>query len=130
LEEHNNLPPEVNTDTPTLPEISELSRFFDRPPSQLVLCSSNKCRNGHTWPPSLTLAKCPGCQAPVLARRMENCPICNEPIHIFQMRTDNISKQMGLLPMCKGAESKGEIGTITIECQHAADYENADPVSK
>jgi hypothetical protein len=72
------------------------------------------------------LVKCPGCKAPVLAVKMENCPVCNEPVKQFDLRTDHITKQMGVLPMCKGAASAGEIGVITMERSHAAEQENKE----
>lgn len=73
--------------------------------------------------PTVQFAKCPGCSGPVLVVKMENCPICNEPTKKLNLRTDHVSSGMGVSAMCKGVASRGEIGVIELERQHASQTE-------
>lgn len=109
--------------TPTQPTPEQLSDLFNHPPTSKVMCSFNRCPAGHEWVPGVILVKCPGCEGPVLAVRMENCPVCNEPTKTFSLRTDHITKQMGVNPLCKGGDSNGEVGVIEIERHHAEEWE-------
>jgi hypothetical protein len=90
--------------------------FEDAP--HVELCSWMECSRGHRFLPQLGIATCPGCNAPILARRMVNCPVCNEPTVKVQIRTDHISKGMRIVPMCQGGKSQGEVAAIEMECRH------------
>jgi hypothetical protein len=43
-------------------------------------CTRATCANGHRWVPTLAAVKCAGCSTPVLAIKLQCCPICNEPM--------------------------------------------------
>lgn len=100
------------------------------PPPPTQVCSLNECVNGHKWPPSFALAKCPGCQAPVLAVRMEQCPVCNEPVRKLSMRVDHslmiepaAGRAAPTAPACQGIAGLNEVTLVEMERQHAAETE-------
>jgi hypothetical protein len=76
--------------------------------TQLRLCTANVCKSGHEWIPKVTLAKCGygtpqgwnGCGSPVLAVKLENCPVCNEPPFQMRFRTDHTPPTQFILPIC------------------------------
>ena len=86
------------------------------------LCSSNQCKNGHEWQPVIQLARCPGCGSPLLAVKMLNCPICNEPTESFKLRSDHLPQGGAIMPMCRGSQSLAEVQVIEMK-RHAAEYE-------
>lgn len=103
-------------DTTLFPEVTLL-----RP------CSENICVNGHSWPPTMVLAKCGygtpqgwnGCGAPVLSVRMENCPHCNEPVARLRLRTDHTGPARFPVPVCiPGSKSPAEIVDVILERTH------------
>jgi hypothetical protein len=116
--------------TPTPPEQLELF------PEVVVLrnCSENTCINGHTWVPTLALAKCGygtsngwnGCGAPILAVKMENCPHCGEPVGKFRLRIDHTPPSRGPVPLCiPGSATNAEVNEIVLERNHYKEAENA-----
>lgn len=78
-------------------------------------CSANVCVRGHVWPVALAVARCPGCQAPVLASRMENCPICNEPPERIMFRWDRMPGSGAVAAVCQGEKARGWTGTVEVE---------------
>ena len=77
-------------------------------------CSYAVCSNRHQWPITLALGKCPGCQGLVIARKLENCPNCNEPADFIDLRIDHMSgNQIG--PACQGTIYSGYSGNIRLE---------------
>ena len=77
------------------------------------LCSYCECIKGHVWPAQLAIGTCPGCHGHVLARRLCQCPTCNEPAERIMIRIDHLPDGGALLPVCKGAvQSMG--GTLEI----------------
>ena len=77
---------------------------FPQTPKPVQPCSENVCERGHRWAPTLALTKCQGCQAPVLAVLMTNCPVCNEPVARFKLRTDHLAGGGPVVKACKGEE--------------------------
>lgn len=90
---------------------------------QITPCSYNKCSNGHTWRPTIAVAQCPSCTGPVLARKLENCPICNEPVVHTAIRTDLIPAKSGIARLCTGEPGRGEHSVIELDCHHFAAIE-------
>ncbi len=81
----------------------------------LPSCSTNSCPNGHEWAIQVGIAKCRGCESPVLTVRMQNCPFCNEPASATNMRTDWLAAGMVAgAAICKGELSFGDTGIIEI----------------
>jgi hypothetical protein len=77
-------------------------------------CSVAVCTNKHEWPLQLALAKCPGCNGFVVARKLENCPNCNEPAEWIELRVDHLAgNQVG--PACKGTIYSGYSGIVRLE---------------
>ena len=83
------------------------------------LCTSNSCATGHIWPVVVAIAKCPGCAQAVLAIKMVNCPICNEPTQRTVLRTDHMPHGGALTAICKGAASLADVGQIELLRRHA-----------
>ena len=90
---------------------------------KLSLCSANRCSAGHEWQPIIQLARCPGCASPLLAVKMLNCPICNEPVESFRLRSDHLPQGGAIMPMCRGSESLAEVQMIEMRRQAAAKEE-------
>ena len=86
-------------------------------------CSSNECVNGHKWPPMLQLAQCPGCGGPLIAVKMINCPICNEPTKTVKLRTDHTGMAFGIAALCRGQGGMAESNFICMERHAAKDVE-------
>jgi hypothetical protein len=74
----------------------------------IIPCTWNECTKGHRWAPAVAVAKCEGCQSPVIAVRMENCPWCNEPNSKISLRSDYVPRGGGIGQRCKGAKVHGE----------------------
>lgn len=110
-------------------------------PDQIIvrLCSANVCLNGHEWVPKVTLAKCGygtsqgwnGCGAPVLAVKVENCPVCNEPVKSLRFRTDYTPPTQFIIPLCiPGSVSPADSTEVNLERNHTIieqDYEKKFP---
>lgn len=83
------------------------------------VCSYHECVKCHyKWPPLTQIVKCPdagGCQSPVLAIKLENCPICNEPVGKTRIRVDFTSQHIMVKPICAGASSTADSHYVDIE---------------
>lgn len=122
----------TETPTPVVPEL------FPEP-QVLRLCSANICTRGHEWIPKVTLAKCGygtptgwnGCGSPVLAVKLESCPVCNEPVVAMRFRTDHTPPTQFIIPMCiPGSVSPADVTEIRLERNHTAverEYEKRFP---
>lgn len=82
-------------------------------------CSYNECKNGHKFPPQLAIGQCPGCQGPILAVNMVNCPICNEPVDNITLRTDHTKQGMGIPAVCRQQRGLSEVVIIKLKRNHA-----------
>ena len=80
-------------------------------------CSYLECTNGHQWQAMVAVAKCgygtpqgwAGCGAPILAVKLVNCPVCNEPNTKFKIRIDNTPPIPYPTPLCiPGSTSHAE----------------------
>ena len=118
-------PPE--TPAPTPPSAAGL---FPEPGPAAQVCSYNRCSRGHTWAPTLTLTRCPGCSGHVLAIKMENCPQCNEPCRDFALRADHLSPQMQVAPLCQGAATLAEAVLIQLRHEHVEQEEAKPPAPR
>jgi hypothetical protein len=92
------------------------------------LCSANVCSNGHEWKPTLAVAKCGGCDGPVLAVKMEQCPICNEPVEGMRFRMDHFPQGGFIARLCRGEQTPAEVEIITLERQHSKEGERQQGV--
>ena len=105
------------TNTDPVPVKTEL--VYEFPPEvKIQLCSSNICTNGHEWLPEIGLAKCPGCTAPLLAIKMVQCPVCNEPVAKFRLRSDHLPKGGVITPICRGSASMAEVTVMEVHRAH------------
>ncbi len=84
-------------------------------------CTKNECSHGHKWPAQLALANCPGCGGQVLMVRMVNCPVCNEPVEKFTLRTDHTNQGFGIAAICRGQQGAAESNVIEMKRNAAAD---------
>lgn len=73
-----------------------------------VLCTWAGCTNNHRWIPEIAVSRCPGCATPVVAIRMVNCPICNEPPAGHGIRVEHVTTGQWVGKVCKGQTSLGE----------------------
>ena len=79
-------------------------------------CGNNTCLAGHTWPLSVQVGRCPGCQEPILAVRQENCPVCNEPSVKLVLRVDHVPARGGqFIGACRGASAPWGVHSVIIE---------------
>lgn len=89
---------------------------------KIIPCSSVICARGHEWLAQMQIAKCRGCNSDVLAIRVINCPVCNEPAEKFSLRLDQVATVpalqtgMQITPICRGAQS-GAIHTGVLELE-------------
>jgi hypothetical protein len=109
--------------TPTETPTPAPTQLFPEP-QVLRLCSANVCGNGHEWIPKVTLAKCGygtpqgwnGCGAPVLAVKVESCPICNEPVRSMRFRTDHTPPTQFIIPVCiPGSVTPADIAEVVLQ---------------
>ena len=98
--------------TETAPEHMEWAQQ-----AQTIQCSVQICPNGHNWCPQLAITHCKGCQSPILALRMLNCPVCNEPPVSTQLRVDHLG---GAHPITKVCQKEHHIGPeyIKVKIDH------------
>lgn len=87
------------------------------------LCSYNECAGGHKWKVAVLSAECRGCGGAVFAVKMENCPVCNEPVEKCKLRLDHISSGMQISKVCLGEPSPGEVGHVELTREHAKNVE-------
>jgi hypothetical protein len=109
--------------TPTETPTPAPTQLFPEP-QVLRLCSANVCGNGHEWIPKVTLAKCGygtpqgwnGCGAPVLAIKVESCPICNEPVRSMRFRTDHTPPTQFIIPVCiPGSVTPADVAEVVLQ---------------
>ena len=87
-------------------------------------CSENTCSSGHKWAPQLVVTQCPGCKVPMMAIRMINCPICNEPQKQVKFRVDHVVGQQNIVPACRTKDvGTASVAFVTLDIKHA---ENAE----
>lgn len=84
-------------------------------------CTKNECANGHKWPAQMALANCPGCGAQLLMVRMINCPVCNEAVTKFTLRSDHTSQGFGIAAICRGQSGPAETNYIEMKRNHVED---------
>lgn len=83
-----------------------------------AICSFHTCPRGHKWPIQIAITHCKGCDHPLIALRMTNCPVCNEPAQKTSLRIDYIAQSHPLTKKCK---SEFHVGPeyISTEITHA-----------
>lgn len=98
-------------------------------------CSYLECANGHQWGAMLALAKCGhgtaqgwmGCGAPILAVKLVNCPVCNEPNTKFKIRIDNTPPVPFPIPLCiPGSTTHAEAVFVEIPWRKWKETEEAE----
>ena len=82
-------------------------------------CGETSCSNGHNWSPTLRIAKCPGCGQEVVAVRMINCPVCNEPQDTIKIRFDHVVDAAGVMPVCRGQKGLHNHTFVNMNLHHA-----------
>lgn len=88
-----------------------------------VLCTWAECSNNHRWIPEIAASKCPGCATPVVAIKMVNCPICNEPPAGHGIRVEHVTSGAWIGKACKGQSSIGETTYMELVNQTAEKYQ-------
>lgn len=86
-------------------------------------CSENECEQGHKWAPQMVIALCPGCKRPIVAVRMQNCPVCNEPVKRIKYRQDHVGAGGGIVASCLGHQGSGEQVRIELNRHHGGEAE-------
>lgn len=81
-------------------------------------CSFNECINGHRFPPLIQIGKCPGCGSPIIAVKMVNCPICNEPVGRLSVRQEHVPQGGQILPLCAGSPTLNDVMQLDIHRNH------------
>lgn len=92
--------------------VAQPEPIFPPLPASPTPCSFSECSAGHRWPPRLAIVTCAGCGGPCLATEMVNCPSCNEPATRMMLRTEHLTRAMGLSKSCCGETSQGESGVM------------------
>jgi hypothetical protein len=122
----------VNLAKETIAEVAQVAApvapvapvFVAEPGAKPVVCSVNRCGRGHEWPITAVVAKCPGCSSPVVAIKMENCPVCNEPCEGSRVRTDHMPQGASVAAACKGQIGLAEVAIVEMERTHWREAEN------
>lgn len=92
--------------------------FEDKPKELYPLCSEHRCIEGHVWMPTIKVANCGGCGGPVVAIKMENCPICNQPAEYTRLRIDHIGYKQALHAICRGVPTNAEVVMAEMKRTH------------
>ena len=125
--------PVAGESVPAPPSAAEVPVNFEEAPS-FPLCSKNVCSRGHEWLPHISLAKCPGCGAPIVAVKMVQCPICNEPVAKLQLRSEHLPQGGSITALCAGSATLNEVIVMEIERQHSSQeqssYKDREVISK
>ena len=108
---------EENTKLVEKPSVGPVTFSFTEPP-KVEACSYFLCTNEHKWNPTVGVAKCSGCGAPILSLKMEQCPICNEPSSRMMLRSDHLPQNGAIQPLCRGGSTLAEVNHIMINMQH------------
>lgn len=85
------------------------------PPSAPRPCGWHECENGHIWPPMIAIVQCGACKGPIVAVKVQNCPICNEPITRTRLRVEHTSEAMGFPNRCMGQQGLGHAHETLID---------------
>ena len=112
--------PEV--EAPQSQELVEATSIQYPEVALLKPCSTLTCLNGHEWIPTLALAKCGygtpqgwnGCGTPLLALRMQSCPMCQEPIKELRLRVDITPPCPFPMPLCIPGTAPGVAEHLTV----------------
>lgn len=80
-------------------------------------CSYQECVNQHRWSPQIAVTHCQGCKTPLVAMRMVNCPICNEPAVKTNIRVDYLASAHPVVQKCKNEIHVGP-EYINLQIQH------------
>lgn len=110
-----------------IPVLDEGDSLFP-PPVVATLCSWNLCSAGHRSRPTAAMVECPGCGSPTIVVKLENCPICNEPLVQSSFRSDMVPRGGGLAKRCKGENPRGESVDIVLERGHWEEVEKTPKV--
>lgn len=86
-------------------------------------CSENVCSQGHRWAPQLVITTCPGCKANMLAVRMIQCPVCNEPQKSVKFRVDHVVGAGQIMPACRGPVGASSVAFVTLDIKHSEQAE-------
>lgn len=89
------------------------------PEAPIAKCSTSKCSAGHVWTPVIQMAKCPGCDAPMLVVKMVNCPMCNEPVRSTTLRVEHCPHGGQITAVCLGHASLNEVLAVEFTHEHA-----------
>jgi hypothetical protein len=92
---------------------------------EITPCTFNTCAQGHKWKPIIALVACQGCGGPVLMVKQANCPVCNEPVEGFVLRTDHITPGSGVPRLCCGEKARGESSVVELTRVHWKEVEAA-----
>ena len=103
------------------PQVEEKPVFLPTQPQ--IKCSEATCLRGHKWLPTFALVQCPGCGGQALMQKMENCPICNEPIKHVRLRHDHLPTGSGAHKRCLGEVGQGESMDIEMDRDYWAKIE-------
>lgn len=101
--------------------------FEERHEERGELCSEHVCLQKHVWMPTVKLAQCGGCRGPVVAIKMENCPICNEPAVYTRLRIDHIGYKQPLHAICRGVATNAEVVMAEMKRSHWEGMEKEGP---
>lgn len=101
--------------------------FEERCEKRGELCSEHVCLQKHVWVPTVKLAQCGGCGGPVVAIKMENCPICNEPAVYTRLRIDHIGYKQPLHAICRGVPTNAEVMMAEMKRGNWEHVENQGP---
>lgn len=108
-----------------MPEISTTPEvmFEERAEEAKQRCSEHVCKDGHVWVPTIKVGTCGGCGGPVLAVKMENCPVCNEPSVYTRIRIDHIGYKQPLHAICRGVATNAEVVMAEMKRGHWTEAE-------
>lgn len=89
-------------------------RELTAPEPERTPCAYFRCAANHTWPLTIQVAGCPGCQGPSYAIEAQLCPICNEPFAEAVVRIDITSSLIGIPATCRGQAGRALTAFVTI----------------
>ena len=112
--------PETLAEAPTITVDEDIYRpsgpIVPESPVQLTEpCSAHRCANGHVWPVFLGAAPCGGCKAAVVAIKLTNCPICNEPVVSTRLRIEHTTAAVGVQAVCQGIKTTAHTKMIELD---------------
>jgi hypothetical protein len=90
------------------------------------------------WTPTVALVRCgrgdprgwQGCGKPLLAVKMEMCPVCNEPTESMTLRVDHTPPAPYPVPLCiPGSATMAEVIIAEIKFRSATQAEKGNIIS-